>query len=76
MENKPQLLASTTENPSPIAAVIVRENIFLWKREEHLKDANKASNNFGPPQSKDPVALEGTFGEGREGRAAFLLHVD
>lgn len=53
----------------------MRENIFLWKREEHLKDANKASNNFGPPQSKDPVALEGTL-EGREGRAAFFLPVD
>lgn len=54
----------------------MRENIFLWKREEHLKDANKASNNSGPPQSKDPVALEGTLGEGREGRAAFFLPVD
>lgn len=35
-----------------------------------LEDANKASNNFGPSQSKDPVALEGIFGEGREGRRA------
>lgn len=54
----------------------MRENIFLWKREEHLKDANKASNNFGPPQSEDPAALEDVFGEGREGRTAFLLRVD
>lgn len=37
-----------------------------------LEDANKASNNFGPSQSKDPVALEGIFGEGREGRRAVL----
>lgn len=52
------------QSPSPITAVIVRKNIFLWKRGERSEDANEASYDLGPPQSKGPAALGGGCGEG------------
>lgn len=42
----------------------MRKNIFLWKREERSEDANEASYDLGPPQSKGPAALGGGCGEG------------